>query len=103
MNARASMGRPMRQSQTRTRFSKLRRRRVRPRGRRLRVRGGSKSSEAILFHAAVECAATESEGLGCLADVAVGAGEGLADEDGFDGFEAHVIEALAGGAWRVEA
>src|SRR6201747_1148404 len=85
------------------RLSKLRRRRVRPRGRRLSVTEGSRSSEAILFHAAIERAATEAEGLGGLADVAVGAGEGFADEDGFDGFEAHVVEALAGGAGGVEA
>lgn len=59
-----------------------------------RLRGGL---EAVALHAAVERGTAEAEFFGGFVGFAFAAGEGAANEIGFDFFEAHVVEVVAAG------
>src|ERR1700734_138529 len=88
-------------SQRRMRCPYLRRRRVGPSESRSYWTGGF-GLEAILLHPTIERAATEAEGLGGLGHVSLGASERLLDKNGFDGFEAKVIETLRRRSLRIQ-
>src|SRR5665213_2667220 len=60
------------------------------------------SSEAILLDAPIERSPAEPQGVGCMANIAIGPRQRFADQDRLYCFKAHVVEALGRSRLRLQ-